>query len=94
MPHHVTLSLNNIAVFSFPATANQQPTGGANGNDGVDADASASENDVNNGTQQPGSINSTPVQEDQGDVHTRAGEEIDKHEGTGNSYELFVLKNK
>lgn len=94
MPHYVTWSLNNIAVFSFPATANQQPTSGANGTDDVDVDASASENDENNGTQQPGSINSTPVQEDQGDVHTRAGEEIDQHEGTGNSYEHFVLKNK
>ena len=93
MPHHVTLSLNNIAVFSFPATANQQPTGGANGNDGVDVDASASENDENNGTQQPGSINSPPVLVEQGDVHTRTGEEIEQHEETGNSYEHFVLRN-
>lgn len=36
MPHYVTFSLNNISAFSFPATANQQPT------DGVDVDASAS----------------------------------------------------
>lgn len=36
MPHYVTFSLNNIPAFSFPATANQQPT------DGVDVDASAS----------------------------------------------------
>lgn len=88
MPHYVTLSLNNIAVFSFPATAN------ANGTDGVDVDASASESDDNNDTQQPGSIGSPPVQEEQGDVHTRTGEEIDQHEETGNSYEHFVLKNR
>ena len=85
MPHYVTLSLNNIAVFSFLATANQQPTGGAYGNDGVDVDASASENVDNNDTQQPGS--SSPVQEEQ-------GEEIDQHEETSNSYEHFVLKNR
>ena len=81
------MSLNNIAVFSFPATANHQPTGGGNGTDGVDVDASASENVDNNDTQQPGSINSTPVQEVQ-------GEETDQHEETGNSYEHFVLKNR
>ena len=94
MAHYVTLSLNNIAVFSFPATANQQPTGGANGTDGLDVDASASENDDNNGTQQPGSINSTPVQEEEGDGHTRAGGETEQLEETGNSYQHFVLKNK
>ena len=94
MPHYVTLSLNNIAVFSLPATANQQPTGGANGTDGVDVDASASESDDNNDTQQPGSIGSPPVQEEQGDVHTRTGEEIDQHEETGNNSEHFVLKNR
>ena len=71
MPHYVTLSLNNISAFSFPATANQQPTGGANGN----GNASASENVDNNDTQQTGSINSPPVQEEQ-------GEEIDQHEET------------
>ena len=85
MPHYVTLSLNFIAVFSFPATANEQPTGGANGNDGVDVDASASENVDNNDTQQ--SDSSPPVQEEQ-------GEETDQHQETGNSYEHFVLKNK
>ena len=85
MPHYVTLSLNNISAFSFPATANQQRTGGANGTDGVDVDASASENVDNNDTQQSGS--SPPVQEEQ-------GEEIDQHEETGNSYEHFVLENK
>ena len=84
MPHYVTLTLNNIS-FSFPATANQQPTGGANGNNGVDVDASASENVENSDTQQPAS--SPPVQEQQ-------GEEIDQHEETGNSYEHFVLKNR
>ena len=85
MPHYVTLSLNNISAFSFPATANQQPTGVANGNDGVDVDPLASENVDNNDTQQPGS--SPHVQEEQ-------GEEIDQHEETGNSYEHFVLKNR
>lgn len=85
MPHYVTLSLNNIAVFSFPATANHQPTGGGNGTDGVDVDASASENVDNNDTEQSGS--SPPVQEVQ-------GEETDQHEETGNSYEHFVLKNR
>ena len=84
MPHYVTLSLNNIAVFSFPATANQQPTGSANGN-GVDVDASASQDVDNNDAQQPAS--SPPVQEQQ-------GEEIDQHEETGNSYEHFILKNR
>lgn len=94
MPHYVTLALNNIAVFCFPATANQQPTGGANGTDGVDVDASTSENDENNGTQQPDSITSHPVQEGQGDVHTGTSEEIAQHEEIGNSYEHFVVKNK
>ena len=94
MPHYVTLSLNFIAVFSFPATANEQPTGGANGNDGVDVDASASENVDNNDTQQSDSMTSYPVQEGQGDVHIRTSEEIDQHEETGNSYEHLVLKNK
>lgn len=54
------MSLNNIAVFSFTATANQQPTAGANGtNPGAPlANARASEDDGNNGTQQPPYINS------------------------------------
>lgn len=67
------MSLNNIAVFSFTATANQQPTAGANGtNPGAPlaselfpppngrggVDARASEDDGNNGTQQPAYINS------------------------------------
>ena len=63
MPHYVTFSLNNISAFSFPATANQQPTGGTNGNDGVDVDASASSS-------------SAPVQEEQGeeiDQHEETG---------------------
>lgn len=69
------MSLNSIAVFSFLATANQQPTAGANstypgappanelfpppnGHGGVDGGERASEDDGNNGTQQPAYINS------------------------------------
>lgn len=69
------MSLNSIAVFSFLATANQQPTAGANstypgappanelfpppnGRGGVDGGERASEDDGNNGTQQPAYINS------------------------------------
>lgn len=61
------MSLNNIAVFFFPATANPKQTAGVtdtnpgappanelsparNGPDGVDGDATDSENDDNNGT--------------------------------------------
>ena len=102
MAHYITLALNNIAVFSFPATANQQPTAGPsgtgeqqnsanppnpsspNGSEGVHGNGSASENDDNIGTQQPGSISSPPIQEEQGNGHTR----------TVNSYEHFVLKSR
>ena len=114
LAHYITLALNNIAVFSFPATANQQPTAGPSGTDrqqnsanpgappanelspplndpeDVNGDRSASENNDNNSTQQPGSINSHPVQEEQRDGRTRTGEERDQQEETGNTG--FILE--
>ena len=114
LAHYISLALNNIAVSSFPAAANQQPTAGPsdtdrqqnsaypgvplanelspplNGPEDLNSDRSASENNDNNTTQPPGSIDSRPVQEEERDGRTRTGEERDQQEETGNTG--FILE--
>ena len=93
LAHYITLALNNIAVFSFPATANpgappaNELSPPLNNPEDVNGDNNSTQQ---YSTQQPGSINSHPVQEEQRDGRTRTGEERDQQEETGNTG--FILE--
>ena len=87
------MSLNNITVFSFPATANRQQTADANGsNPGVPPASELSP--PSNGPDDEDGDARVPVHVDQDDGHTRTDEERDHPGETGNRYEHFVLKSR
>ena len=85
------MSLNNITVFSFPATANRQQTADANGSNRGAPPASGLSPSSNGPDDEDGDAR-VPVHVDQDDGHTRTGEERDHPGETGNSYEHLFLK--
>ena len=99
--------MNSVAaVFSFPTTANQQPTAGPtdpNRRPNLAGPGAPPANELSPPPNGPDSVNgdgsacendaSNPVQEEQGTVgdgHTRTR---DQREETGISFEDFVIKN-
>lgn len=92
----------NIAVFSFPATANPQPTVGPSGTDGQQIPANPPNPSSPNGPESVDGNGSASENDENDGTQQRSSinsppvqeEQRNGHTRTGNSYEHFVLKRR